>query len=244
MSADFGTFEKDVLSERIVDRLMQMIRDKELRPGDRLPPERELAAMMGVSRPSLREALRALSIMKIIENRQGSGTYVTSLEPMRLVEHLDFIISLDDNTFLDLFQARKILEVGLVALAAQNITDEGLQGLEMCLERSEAILDDPAAFLQADLEMHQRIIDAADNNILALFMKSINDLNIASRKRTGEMRDVRLQTLQDHRMILAALRARNPQAASQAMREHLEHVEQKLKDMAASGEAQPGGKDS
>jgi GntR family transcriptional repressor for pyruvate dehydrogenase complex len=231
MSIDFGTFQKDILSEKIADKLLTLIREKRLRPGDKLPPERELAQQMGVSRPSLREALRALSIMKIVENRQGSGTYITSLEPETLVEHLDFIIALNDKSFLDLFQARKILEVGLANLAAQLITDAELKELEACQARSEASIDDPEAFLNADLEMHQRITDAARNQLLALFMKSINDLNIASRRRTGELADVRKMTQKDHRAILAALKARDPQAAAGAMRDHLDHVEKRLKQM-------------
>jgi GntR family transcriptional repressor for pyruvate dehydrogenase complex len=232
-SVDFGTFQKDSLSEKIVDRLLQLIREKQLKPGDRLPPERELAVSMGVSRPSLREALRALSVMKIIENRQGSGTYITSLEPEMLIEHLDFIIALNDKAFLDLFQARKILEVGLVALAAQSINEDELAALETCLKRSEASINDPEAFLQTDLELHQRIAEAARNQILTLFVKSINDLNIASRRRTGELRAVRELTLKDHHLILAALTAQDPKLAAQAMRDHLDHVEQRLKQMAA-----------
>src|SRR5512146_521879 len=92
----FGPFEKDVLPKKIATRLLSLIKEKHLRPGDKLPPERELAVMMQVSRPSLREALRALSIINIIEIRQGDGTYVTSLEPELLIEPLDFVFSLDD----------------------------------------------------------------------------------------------------------------------------------------------------
>jgi GntR family transcriptional repressor for pyruvate dehydrogenase complex len=234
MEINFGTLQKDSLSQKIVDRLLSLIKEKQLKPGDRLPPERELAVSMGVSRPSLREALRALSIMNIIENRQGSGTYITSLEPERLVEHLDFIIALNDQSFLDLFQARKILEVGLVSLAAQNIREDELSALKLCLARTAHEIDDPEIFLQCDLEMHQRIIDAARNQILALFMKSINDLNIASRRRTGESRKLREQTLKDHRVILTALQAHNANLAAQAMRDHLDHVEQHLKEMTSN----------
>lgn len=233
MDINFGTLQKDSLSQKIVDRLLLLIKEKQLKPGDRLPPERELSATMGVSRPSLREALRALSIMNIIENRQGSGTYITSLEPERLVEHLDFIIALNDQSFLDLFQARKILEVGLVSLAAQQIKDDELKALKDCLARTAEEIDDPAVFLQCDLEMHQRIIDAARNQILALFMKSINDLNIASRRRTGESRKLREQTLKDHRLILTALEEHSSSRAAQAMRDHLNHVEEHLKEMSA-----------
>ena len=120
----YEELRKDVLSERIAHSLLNLIKEKQLRPGDRLPPERELAAMMKVSRPSLREALRALQIMNIIDNRQGSGTYITSLEPERLIEHLDIIFTLNDTTYSELFEARKILEAGVAGLAARDITDE------------------------------------------------------------------------------------------------------------------------
>ena len=113
----FGTLEKEVLPDKIVDRLLTLIKDRQLEPGDRLPPERELAVTMGVSRPSLRAALRALAVMNVIEIRQGSGAYITALEPQQLMAHLDFVFSLNDSTFLQLFDARRIIEVGIAALA-------------------------------------------------------------------------------------------------------------------------------
>lgn len=231
MDIDFGTYQKDALSERIVDKLLTMIREKQLRPGDRLPPERELAGQMGVSRPSLREALRALSIMRVIEHHQGSGTFITSLEPGSLVEHLDFIIALNDKSFLDLFQARKILEVGLANLAAHQISSSELRRLDEIESRAEDCLDDPEKFLQCDLELHRVITDAARNQLLALFMKSINDLNVASRRRTGESAKLRRITQKDHCAIIAALKDRDPAASANAMRKHLDHVESKLKQM-------------
>jgi GntR family transcriptional repressor for pyruvate dehydrogenase complex len=231
----FGTLQKDALSEKIVERLLNLIREKQLRPGDRLPPERELAPLMGVSRPSLREALRALSVMKVVENRQGSGTYITSLRPELFVNHLDFIFSVNDATFVDLFEARKIVEVGLVALAAGSIDDGQLARLEECLQRSAASVEQPEAFLQTDLELHRIIIDAARNRTLALFMSSINQINIASRRRTNELPEVRRRTLKDHKAIVTALQARDPQAAAKAMSSHLANVEQALK--SASQEA-------
>jgi GntR family transcriptional repressor for pyruvate dehydrogenase complex len=238
MAVNFGTLQKEALSEKIAERLLSLIKEKQLKPGDRLPPERELAVTMGVSRPSLREALRALSIMHIIENRQGSGTYITSLQPETLVEHLDFIIALNDQSFLDLFQARKILEVGLASIAAQTITSNELDELKGCLDRAADEIDDPEAFLQSDLELHQRILDSAQNQLLALFMKSINDLNIASRRRTGESLKVREQTLKDHRLILSALRTHDAQLSGQAMRDHLDHVEQHLKEMSVESKGE------
>ncbi|MCP5094065.1 MAG: FadR family transcriptional regulator, partial [Chloroflexi bacterium] len=105
----FGTFAKAALPEQIANRILQMITDRELRPGDKLPAERELATRMNVGRPALREALRGLALMNVIEIRQGAGAYVTDLQPAQLVQHLDFVFSLTDSKFLDLFDARKVV---------------------------------------------------------------------------------------------------------------------------------------
>ena len=228
----FGVLKKSAISEDIVDNLLTLIRERELRPGDKLPPERELAAMMQVSRPSLREALRALAIMNVIEIRQGDGTYVTSLEPKLLVSHLDFVFALTDTALLELFEARRLVEPNLAALAAARITDAELAALDDCLERSLTLVDDPAAFAAADLEMHERIATAAGNNILERCMAGISRLGLVSRRRTVALPGVIDRSVQDHRAIVAALQARDPDAARQAMSDHLAHVERELAQLA------------
>jgi GntR family transcriptional repressor for pyruvate dehydrogenase complex len=224
----FDPVKKSAIAEEIASRILSLIRERELRAGERLPPERELAAMLGVSRPSLREALRALSIMNVIEMRQGDGTYVTSLEPGLLSEPLDFIFSIDDSTFLQLFEARKVVEVGIVALAAERITDEQIAALEDCLARSEETLHDHQAFLEADLALHELITQAADNPFLQRFMSSISRLGLASRSRTVRIPDVPEETVHAHRAIVAAVTAHDPQAAQAAMLAHLDSVERHL----------------
>jgi len=226
----FGYFDKEILSERIASRLLSLIKEKKLLPGDRLPPERELAIMMHVSRPPLREALRALSIMGIIDNQQGSGTYIASLKPSRLIEHLDLILSLDDSTFIDLFEARRIVEVGLTGIAAQNITADELELLEGYLTRSEKDIDDPDKFLECDLEIHGRIAESAHNRILSVLMMTINKLNVASRKRTVEIPDVRQHSLDDHRHIIRCLGAHDVVASRTAMEHHLDYIESRFKE--------------
>jgi GntR family transcriptional repressor for pyruvate dehydrogenase complex len=224
----FGTFKKNAISEEIAARVLALIQQGQLSPGSKLPPERELAEMMQVSRPSLREALRALSIMNIIEIRQGDGTYVSSLEPDLLVEHLDFVFSINDSAIIELFEARRIVEVGLAAMAAQRITDEDIDKLEVCLARSTETVEDPAAFMVADIELHQLIIETARNPFLKRFMTSIYHLSRASRMRTMEIPGIREQAAQDHKMIVQALKARDPEQARQAMLEHLNNIESKL----------------
>jgi len=185
--------------------------------------------MMEVSRPSLREALQALSILNVIEIRQGNGTYITSLEPSLLVEHLDFVFSLDDSTFLELLEARKVLEAGTVALAAQRITDDEIAELETCLAKSHKSVEDYQAFLQTDLDLHERITEAARNPVLTRIMAAVSQLGIASRRRTVEIPGVPEQVLEDHRAIVIALKTRDPEAARQVMLQHLNNVEQYLR---------------
>ncbi len=225
----FGALKKSALSENIVDQLLSLIRERELHPGDKLPPERELALQLHVSRPSLREALRALAIMNVIEIRQGDGTYVTSLEPNLLMAHLDFVFALTDTTFLELFEARRILEPGIAALAAMHITAEELAMLERCYARSLEDAHDLERFVEDDLELHEIIAKAAKNTILQRFMTSVSQLGKVSRQRTVELPGIPEQSVRDHRAIINALKEHNPAAASQAMLLHLNNVEQELK---------------
>ena len=226
--ASFTTISQKPLSERIVARILGLISEKKLKPGDRLPPETELAAMLSVSRPSLREALRALSVMNVVETRQGSGTYVTSLQPELLVEHLDFVFSLDVSTFIQLLQARSVIEPGISEIAASQITDEEIAELEAVVAQSERSRDDPHAFMMADADLHQLIAHASRNPILIRFMESIGRLGLASRRRTTQLPGVVDQVLEDHRAIIQALKARDPLAAREAMRRHLEAIQSRL----------------
>jgi GntR family transcriptional regulator, transcriptional repressor for pyruvate dehydrogenase complex len=231
---DFGTVERSALPEQIAERILQMITERQLKPGDRLPSERELATMMNVGRPALREALRALSMMNVIEIRQGAGAYITNLDTAQLIQHLDFVFSLDDSTILELFDARKIVEVGIIELAALRATHEDLADLEANLQKSSASMHDPEQFLFADLEMHSLIARIARNPILLRFMESIHQLGLASRRRTGRLTGVPEQSMADHRRIVEAIKAHDPAAARSAMLAHLGNVEQKLKQLVTT----------
>lgn len=233
---NFGTFAKSALADQIAERILQMLLDKELKPGDKLPPERELATGMGVGRPALREALRALSLINVIEIRQGAGAYVTDLDTTQLVQHLNFVFSLDDSAIMDLFDARNIVEVGIIELAAQRIQDSEILELEASLEKSVQTMDDPEAFLQADLELHLLIARIARNPVMYRFMESIQELGLASRRRTGHLVGVTDQSVADHRKIVDALKARDPRLAREAMWQHLNNVKKKLESLVDESE--------
>ena len=132
------------------------------------------------------------------------------------------------------FEARRILEPGLVAMAAERITDAQVAELEACVARSVALVDDQAAFAEADLEMHALIAQAAGNSILARCMAGVSQLGKVSRRRTVGLPGVTRQSVQDHMAIVQAIKARDPEAARQAMLEHLRHVERELKQIVPS----------
>jgi GntR family transcriptional regulator, transcriptional repressor for pyruvate dehydrogenase complex len=211
--------------QQIVSRLLDLIQQRHLGPGHRLPAERELAASMGVSRSSLREALRALTVLGVTEMRHGTGTYVSSLEPELLVRPLSFVLSLSDHASDQLFEARKVVEPAMAALAAGRVDDETVDRLDACLDRAREAIGDAEAFMACDIELHDAIREAAGNAILGRFMESIRALGLASRLRTGARRSVHEQTVDDHQAIVAALRARDGEAASAAMLRHLDNVE-------------------
>src|SRR5215210_7510891 len=150
----FGTVARDALPDQIAARLIGLITERRLRPGDRLPPERELAATMGVSRSSLREALRALAMLGVTEMRHGDGTYLTSLEPGALMRPVGLVLALSESGVQELFEARKLVEPGLAALAAERIGDEAAAALTRCARDSKKALDDAEAFMWNDIELH------------------------------------------------------------------------------------------
>src|SRR5215217_1779528 len=138
----FGTVTREALPDQIAARLIDLIMERQLKAGDRLPPERELAATMGVSRSSLREALRALAMLGVAEMRQGDGTYLTALEPATLMRPVGLVLALSDSGLTELFEARKLVEPGLAKLAAERISDADAAELHHCAEASAKALDD------------------------------------------------------------------------------------------------------
>jgi GntR family transcriptional regulator, transcriptional repressor for pyruvate dehydrogenase complex len=222
---EFGTVTRDALPDQIASRLVGLITERQLKAGDRLPPERELAATMGVSRSSLREALRALSMLGLAEMRQGDGTYLSELDPAALMKPVGLVLAMSDTGLEELFEARKLVEPGLAALAAQRVTPEAAAELHRLAEVSAHALDDPEAFMWADIELHAQIARAAGNAILQRLLDSVAGLGIASRRRTGRVGPVRAQSAHDHHEIAAAIAAHDAAAAHAAMLRHLENVE-------------------
>ncbi len=235
---DYEVQKKRNTTEIIVEKLIALIRDRSLEAGDRLPPERELAQLMNISRPPLREALKSLEMMNIIKIRQGSGAYVTKLEPERVVEHLDIVFTLDDTLYHDLFKARRVLESAIARMAAENITEDELQRIEENITEAASSVANATQFLELDYKLHGMILSASRNRVLPVFIQSINKLNLTVREKTNSHLEIRQSTIRDHQRILDALRKRDPDEAAAAMESHLFNVERRYYGSVDAGEAQ------
>lgn len=222
----FDEMKKQSIAEFVSEKIIEMIRNKQLCPGDKLPPERELCTQLGISRPSLREALRALSIMKVIEIRQGDGIYVSSLNPDELVEHLEFVFSLDNSSVIHLFEARKIVEPAITRIAAIKATEEDITILNELGLTSKKVMGQFEKFLEIDLQIHSKIVEIANNPFISRIYSSLTFLTRASRLQTGRIPGVISQTVIDHDLITHAISLHDSEAAYQAMYKHLVNVQE------------------
>ena len=210
-----------------------MIAKGELHAGQQLPAERDLAAQLGLSRPSVRECIRALIALNILESRHGEGTFVTSLDPELLAEPIDFVLEVNDTAIYSLFEARQVLEGGVSALAAERATDLELVQLEDLVATARAQMDDWDAFVAADVAFHDLIRRSARTPILSSLVGSLSAISTETRRHSVEATSARAQAIRDHAAITAALKARDPEQARIAMVAHLDHSRQLHADAEA-----------
>ncbi|KOT78336.1 FadR/GntR family transcriptional regulator [Streptomyces rimosus] len=218
------------VTDEAIEKIKSMIVSGALRPGDRLPKESELAADLGLSRNSLREAVRALSLIRILDVRQGDGTYVTSLDPKLLLEALSFVVDFHrDDTVLEFLAVRRILEPAATAMAAGRIATAELDELARQLD---ALGPHPAVeeLVARDLEFHRRIVAAAGNTVLCSLLDGLSGPTTRARVWRGlTQKDAVSRTLTEHRAILGALRDRDAEAARAWATVHIASVEQWLR---------------
>ncbi len=227
---------REALPDRVKAQLLGMISAGELAPGDQLAPERELASEMGVSRNVVREAIRSLVDSNVLEARQGAGVFVGSLRMDTLVEPLSMVLSLESAALQSLGEARLAIEPGVAALAADHGTEEQLRALEGLMEQgTKACAEDSKRFMEIDVELHERIVQMTDNPFLMRIMEGVGHLARSSRGFTNVFPRMREAAHADHERIVAALRARDPEAARTAMRDHLDHVVRTLGEEAKAG---------
>jgi len=215
-----------VTAEIVVQHVRGLIERGELRPGDRLPAERELAVQLGVSRPSVRAGLRSLSAIGVLQTRHGAGTFITDGPPTLGSEPLSFLAALHGFTRDEMFEARRALEVGVAGLAAERANDEQIATIAEEITGMFAALDDPQTFLIHDIRFHRSVAEASGNPILASLVEMVSALFYEQRRKTAQHgRDLK-ESAHLHRAIYHAIRAHDPKRASAAMSEHLSVAQQ------------------
>lgn len=206
------------LYEQIAQQLLSHIRTAGLRPGDRLPPERELAAKLGVSRASLAQALVALEILGVVNVRHGNGAVIVSLLSD---DQVVAAIRAHANRLPDIIEARAALEVKLAALAATRRTDADLEAIDSALNAMEADIEAGGRGIEGDEAFHAAVTRAGHSDLLERLMVEISDLIAETRVESLGQPGRPTQSLAGHRAIAEAIRAGDASAAAAAMEEHI-----------------------
>ena len=221
---EFETIRRNKVYEEVARQIQNHIFEH-LKPGDVLPPERELAQKFGVSRGSVRDAIRSLELVGLLEPRQGMGTVVCEPSAEALASPLAAVLVQKRKLVGELLDVRKIIEPPLARRAALHATAAQIAEMEQILERQrEKVLHGEMA-VEEDSEFHYRIALAADNSVMLRMVDVLMDMLRETRQRSLQTRGRPQKSLASHQRILAALKRHDPVAAESAMLRHLEEVE-------------------
>lgn len=229
VKSGLSTVRKNRVHEEVA-RQLELLILKELKPGDKLPAERELATMLGVSRSSIRDAIRRLDLVGLVEPRQGSGTRVREISTETLVSPLANVIAQKRQMVNELLEFRKMLEPGMAARAAEHATPQDLARMEEILDRQEQKVRDGGLAIEEDSEFHYCIATAARNSVVLKVVDVVMDLLRETRSRSLQTEGRPQRSMAGHRRILKAIRRRDPEAAEGAMRQHIRDVEKLVLD--------------
>lgn len=220
---EFEALRRSKLYEQVAGKLEHLI-VHELKPGDMLPPERELAAMFKVSRSSIRDAVRRLEAMGLVQPRQGAGTVVGDFSAASLASNLTSVLLQKRRLVGELLEVRQIMEPPLAARAATHSTPEALAKLEAILRRQEEKVRRGELTIEEDSEFHYAIVQAADNSVILKIMDVLMDLLRETRERSLQVEGRLEKSYAGHVRILAALKRRDAAATEKAMRHHLQDI--------------------
>lgn len=216
-----GTTAHSQLTMQVVDHVRQLVSNGELKPGDRLPPERELARKLKISRSSLRAGIGFLSAMGVLKSRHGAGTFVATGPPALDSSSLTVLGALHGFLPWQMFEARLTIEASVACLAAERATGEHIAELAEEVAEMYASMDDPQEYLIHDVRFHRTIARASGNPILGALMETITASLYDTRRMTVDNSNDLKESAEMHREIYRAIRSRNPLAAKAAMEQHL-----------------------
>jgi GntR family transcriptional repressor for pyruvate dehydrogenase complex len=222
---DFETIRKNKVYEEVARQIQRLILEK-LHPGDKLPAERELAEMFGVSRSSIRDAMRSLELVGLVEPRQGAGTVVREVTADLLLTPISNVIAHKRQLVTELLDFRKMLEPPLAARAASRASLEEIAEMEEIVRRQSEKLARGDLAIEEDSEFHYTIAMGSGNTVVLKVLDVVMDLLRETRARSLQREGRPQKSVAGHRRILAAIKRRDPAAAEAAMRQHLQDIEQ------------------
>jgi len=223
-SALLRPIKKSRIAEEIADRIRRLILDCTLPPERPLPGERQLAARFGVSRGSVRDALRVLETIGLIETRHGQGTFPHELDVGRLVAPLASILTYRHDPRDELLDVRRMFEPAVARVAAARITDADVEDLQRLIEAQRRKLKTGASAIAEDTAFHATLARATQNRVIVGIMETLNNLLIESRKQALKEKGRPARSLEGHQAVVAALRRRDPDSAARAMNHHIDQI--------------------
>jgi GntR family transcriptional regulator, transcriptional repressor for pyruvate dehydrogenase complex len=240
-SSDMGgpLQERRSISEQVANRIIEMIKSGNLKAGDRLPTEQQMGIAFGISRPPLREALKALTLMGMLESRQGGRYMVTDLSPSRLVAPFNVMLSVGDYDVNEHFEARGAVELTIVRLATVRATTEERQRILKHAVDGRKFLDDSVAFRLLDIEFHRSLSDAAKNRLLSAVAQGLYDIGLDVRRAASQVRSNVQKSVEQHIELAEAIMRGDIEAAASAYRRHLEHIRDTTVEVIAKSSTAP-----
>jgi len=224
--AELRVVRKERRYQQVAEQIERLILKGVLKPGDLLPPERDLVKKFGVGRSSIRDAIRTLEVMGILDPRQGHGTVVREVSADALVVPLASVLMRKREMIAELVDVRRMIEPALAARAALNASEEELAHLADILERQERKMRRGEPTIDEDSEFHYALALAARNSVVLKVVDLLMDLLRESRTRSLQVPGRLERSVAGHRRILRALQRRDPNAAEAAVRKHLKEIEE------------------
>lgn len=225
LNPEFETVRRNKVYEDVARQIERLIL-KKLRPGDKLPSERELAESLGVSRSSIRDAIRSLELMGVVEPRQGAGTIVCEISANSLANPIANALKRKEELVNELLDFRKMLEPPLAARAATHASAEEISEMEDILDRQDKKQRKSESTIAEDSEFHYSIAMASGNSVVLKVLDILMDLLRETRERSLQIEGRPQKSLAGHRRILSAIKRRDAEAAKAAMRRHIEDIEE------------------
>jgi len=225
LKSEFETVRRDKVYEGVAKQIERLIL-KKLQPGDKLPSERELAELLRVSRSSIRDAIRSLELMGMVEPRQGAGTIVREISSDSAGNPLAKALKHKEQVIAELLDFRLMLEPQLAARAATRVSAEEISEMEEILERQEKKLGSGESAIAEDSEFHYAIALASGNSVVLKVLDTLMDLLRDSRERSLQVEGRQQKSVAGHRRILSAIKRHDSDAAKVAMRRHIEDVQE------------------